>query len=154
MIDSEASDQVIYQIVAQHWAHSEQIRWTLLYNFLVASTILLLAWSTIFASTTYPKGRTAVLILFCLAGFSLSVVWTALGSRGSSFVDMYSGLGRRLEVEITGQQLNRGAFQTAEKHRQTIKGIARWVRTRLVMVVVPILFAGLYTVLGIVSVLK
>jgi len=50
------TDTVIYQLTSQHWAHAEQIRWTLLHNLRVANTILLLAWAAISATNTRPVG--------------------------------------------------------------------------------------------------
>jgi len=77
----------LYHASVQHWSHAEQIRWTLLYNYLMASTILLLAWATVFASAvplsiSWPK-RIALVVL-PTAGLLLSVLWIGLGLRASS----------------------------------------------------------------------
>ena len=81
------SQAVVYQVASQHWAHAEQIRWTLLYNYLMASTILLLAWATVFASSV--NARRLVLLALSVAGVVLSSVWVALGARATSFVRAY-----------------------------------------------------------------
>jgi hypothetical protein len=146
---ADTSPSVVYPIVSQHWAHAEQVRWTLLYNFLMASTILLLAWATIFAGSSSPRVKTAVLFLLCVAGFLLSVVWVALGQRGSSFVRMYAELGRRLEPDC--QQTILTPFRRADQHRTEIIGIGRWALTYRVLVFVPGIFAALYAVLSVLS---
>lgn len=145
----DASPAVVYPIVVQLWAHAEQIRWTLLYNFLVASTILLLSWATIFASSGSSRIKTVVLIILCVVGFLLSMVWVALGRRGSSFVRMYTELGHQLEAD--GSQTAITPFRQAEHHRTRLTGIASWVPTYKVMVFVPAIFAVFYIVLGVLA---
>jgi hypothetical protein len=49
MVEESIQDN-LYQAASEQWAHAEQIRWTLLYNYLTASMILLLAWTTVFAA--------------------------------------------------------------------------------------------------------
>jgi len=44
-----ATSNTLYQTASQHWIHAEQVRWTLLNNFLMAATILLLAWAAVYA---------------------------------------------------------------------------------------------------------
>ena len=61
----------LYQAAVQHWSHAEQVRWTLLYNYLMASTILLLAWATVFASAvphTISWPKRIVLVAFPMGG--------------------------------------------------------------------------------------
>jgi hypothetical protein len=36
----------LYEVASHHWVHGEQMRWTILYNFLAGNTILLLAWAS------------------------------------------------------------------------------------------------------------
>jgi hypothetical protein len=137
---------VVYQIAAQHWAHAEQIRWTLLYNYLMASTILLLAWATVFASSSNPSRF--VLVVLALAGVILSSVWIALGARATSFVKMYEGVGLRAE---SAMQPSGGPFASARDHRLSLAGIARFAPSGFVLRLVPSMFVALYVTLGLVS---
>lgn len=144
---SSDREAVLYQVAGQHWAHAEQIRWTLLYNYLMGSTILLLAWATVFASSVGPKR----LVLFALsvAGAILSSVWVALGARATSFVRAYERTGFDAEAALQG---TRGPFAAARAHRESVTGIARLASSGLVLRFVPSMFATLYVLLAVVSV--
>ncbi len=73
----------IYQIANDQWAHAEQLRWTVLYNFLVGNTILLLGWAAVFAINASSSTKTGSLVVFCVGGFCLSLAWFGLGVRAS-----------------------------------------------------------------------
>jgi hypothetical protein len=77
----DATQVSVYQAASQHWAHAEQIRWTLLYNYLMASTILLLAWATIFGAQSSGQVRHSILAALAAAGAGLSA---SVGSSWSS----------------------------------------------------------------------
>ena len=38
--DSKLVDGSVYSVISEHWVHSEQIRWTLLSNFLTANSLM------------------------------------------------------------------------------------------------------------------
>lgn len=144
----------LYQVAAQHWAHAEQIRWTLLYNYLMASTLLLLAWATVF--TCSQPWRQPVLIALAGTGVAVSGVWVALGARASSFVTMYTDLGRSIE-SVTQNKCSLsnnliGPFSAANVHRHNIGGIARLAPSWLVLLVIPGQFVILYFGLVLVSI--
>lgn len=147
---NESNQLTAYQVASQHWTHAEQLRWTLLYNFLMGSTILLLAWATVF--TCSHPGRSVVLTMLAAAGIVLSLMWIALGKRCSGFVTEYSELGRRLESNGS-IQLGLGAFEIAKQHRDKISGVATLAPSRFVLCFVPSLFAFLFLSLTILSVL-
>ncbi len=140
---------VVYQVAGQHWAHAEQIRWTLLYNYLMASTILLLAWATVFASSVGP--RRVVLFALSVAGILLSSVWVALGARATGFVKTYEDTGCVAEAAIQGTG---GPFAAARGHRGSVTGIARLASSGFVLRFVPSMFAALYLLLAVLSVCR
>jgi hypothetical protein len=132
----------LYPAISQHWAHSEQIRWTLLYNFLMASTILLLAWATIFvAANPCASARRPVLIAFAIAGLVLSIAWVGIVLRSGRFVDMYASLGHKTEE---GPPAVRGPFTAADLLRPEIKGFSGVARSSRVLLAVPSVFGLLY----------
>lgn len=84
--DSEPNDKEVlaaYQALNQHWSHAEQERWSMLYNFLMANTILLLAWAAVYASQIPTK--TPVLAVLTLGGAAISVLWLTFGARVNTF---------------------------------------------------------------------
>jgi hypothetical protein len=144
-----------YQAASQHWAHAEQIRWTLLYNYLMGSSILLIAWAAVFAGAV-TSGRLAVLFLLSFVGFLLSVAWAGLGWRGSTFVSVYAKLGNDLEDLIDragGQSGVPGPFGVAGNHRRDLKAPVAWAESRVIVIGVPLVFAVAYLALLGVSIL-
>jgi len=138
-----------YSAVTQHWTQAGQVRWTLLYNFLMASTILLLAWATLFAPLSSAPSRKFVLVLLCVAGLALSIVWVGLGLRGCKFVDGYFKLGLRLEELIGDTGLF--PFHSAQRTRDRIKRPVSMAQTETALVVVPLLFGIVYVILLLLS---
>lgn len=161
MHNSDETDQAslsawvgLYQTASQQWAHAEQIRWTLLYNYLMASTILLLAWAAVFASSDRSVTKAGVLVLLALGGVALSSLWVALGARATGFVRTYAAAGEKLEVEfIKAANIAppNSPFAVAREHRRDVKGIARQAPSSFVLWIVPTVFLLLYNVLSWVS---
>ncbi len=144
----------LYQAASQQWAHAEQIRWTLLYNYLMASTILLLAWAAVFASQDMSTSRSAVLVTLSLGGVALSAVWVALGARATSFVQRYREAGQALEAALVreaGITPPATPFVVAHEHRCKVEGVARFAPSWFVLWGVPTVFLVLYLVLCFVS---
>ncbi|HXL34331.1 MAG TPA: hypothetical protein VN953_05395 [Gemmatimonadales bacterium] len=133
----------LYQAATQQWAHAEQIRWTLLYNYLMASTILLLAWATVYAAHSAFRSRPWLLALLAAAGAIVSLAWVGLGLRASSFVDAYAQTGKALEGPLGAN----GPFARAQQHREGLKGWSACINSRRVVAGVPGLFSALYLVL-------
>ncbi len=136
-----------YQAASQHWAHAEQIRWTLLYNYLMASTILLLAWATIFAAQGSITSRDWILAALAAAGALLSALWVALGARATGFVKMYAATGEGLEANLAPPKRGssiRAPFAAAAEHRGSVTGVARLAPSHVVLWAVPSLFLLLY----------
>jgi hypothetical protein len=42
--------RTVYTATTDHWIHAEETRWSLLYNYCMASSILLIAWAEVFTS--------------------------------------------------------------------------------------------------------
>jgi len=147
LTDDQDTRLALYQAASQHWAHAEQIRWTLLYNYLMASTILLLAWATVFASNS---SHPIVQFVFAAAGAILSALWVALGARATGFVSMYSATGRSLEPlpeQLAGEVARVGPFAAAARHRSSMTGVGRFAPSHFVLWLVPTLFLVVYLAL-------
>lgn len=150
-----------YQAVNQHWSHAEQVRWSILYNFLMANTILLLAWAAVFGSASSAK--TPVLLVLSFAGAVISVLWVTIGCRVNTFVKRYGELGELLEDRLHLHSL--GPFHRGEQIREEEKTnkpkqgatrslmeiVGALIPTRVFVLVVPALFAGIYVALFVLS---
>jgi hypothetical protein len=138
----------VYSAASQQWGHAEQVRWTLLYNFLMAATILLLAWAAVFSSEARSVARTIALEAMCIAGLLLSVSWLGLALRANGFVHHYAKFGRSLEAERLKVV---GPFLSADDYRDSIIGLARLFPSRFILWLVPTLFGFVFLVASLVS---
>lgn len=142
--------RIAYSSTTQHWIHAEETRWSLLYNYFMASSILLLAWAGVF--TTRPSwDRKIVLLILSGSGLVVSVIWIFLVYRANGFVHAYAQLGERLERSITGTPGDGAAndypFTCAQAHRHTFNRFVNAVNSRHSILLVPSLFAALYAAL-------
>jgi hypothetical protein len=143
--------QSLYAAATQQWMHAEQMRWTVLYNFLVGNTILLVAWSTLFAqlvSSPWSIGLRIVVIGFCPIGMLGGILWAFLQARSNTFAKHYFGAAFELEKALC-RSLDgaRGACAIADEHRR-----AGVINTHRVVVAVPAVFAAVYLGLLLVSI--
>jgi len=142
--DEAQAVSTVYQVLAQHWAHAEQIRWTLLYNYSMASTILLLAWAAMFTAAS-GAGKRIVLLTLAAAGFLVTLLWLVLQIRANGFVHMYESAA--LEAERQLAPSFPGSFQHSQRYRNSFGWIKKNLGTRRVAPIVLGIFAILYLVL-------
>ncbi len=138
----------LYEVLAQHWAHAEQLRWTLLYNYSMASTILLLAWAAVFVSKACG-GKRVILLAFSIAGLLVSVLWLVLQYRANGFVHMYEVAAMETERSLAPSRL--GSFLHSARYREGFSWVWKHFGTRYVQPVVLCIFVALYAVLVCVS---
>ena len=150
--------QAAYQAINHHWAHAEQERWSILYNFLMASTILLLAWATLFGATQSTI-KTVVLALLSLGGIAISGLWITIGCRVNTFIKRYGELGEEAEVRLgigeIGPFHGGEGLRREERRSETGADILEWVGSlipsRYFVVIIPSVFALIYLVLFVLS---
>jgi len=109
------ADTVVYHVTSQHWAHAEQIRWTLLYNPLVAYTILLLAWAATFATNTRPAGAWLPLTSLSFGGLCVSLLWIFRNRSPTGSSDAAEHVSC-LRMSAVGRQDGAGALRHAASH--------------------------------------
>lgn len=156
-IENEKKISTAYQAANQHWTHAEQVRWSILYNFLMASSILLLAWSTIY--TNKCSLGTLTLHLFSAVGFLISIMWLMIGSRVNKFIKRYGALGEKLEDGLDLKeygpfhcgQLIRSEEKTSKSLRNIFINPGSFISSSFIVFFVPLIFAVLYIVLFIIS---
>lgn len=93
----------VFQTITILVDNAENTRWNRFYNYLMANSILILSWATIFTSQAkskiQPDTSNLVMVLICILGAFSGVAWSVLGYRGSNFLWMYSGLGKSIESD-------------------------------------------------------
>jgi hypothetical protein len=173
--DDDELYRLAYEAVNQHWLHAENIRWTILSNFLTGNSIFVLTWAAILSSSINSKqiflGATA------FAGFILSIIWLAIEARSSRFVTQYFLLGKHLEDKLSINKVgafNRSvALRVAQKKRpqkeipavepkitydellkteNRVERLFSSIPTYMVVIIIPAVFIAVYIALFIYSV--
>ncbi|MBN1397597.1 MAG: hypothetical protein JXA06_06165 [Bacteroidetes bacterium] len=86
-----------YAALVQLITHSDSVTWNRFYNFLVANSVLVLAWTAIFATNSSPAMSSMVLITISIFGLLTSPFWAILGWRGKKFQNAFEALAEKVE---------------------------------------------------------
>lgn len=138
----------LYSVLTHLVIHAESISWNRLYNFLTCNSILLLAWATVYASTSTNPDCRVVLTVFCILGAVSGIVWAELGRRGREYLDHYGNQAKKLE-----KQANAFSPDVPEDlwlFQFVVEG--PWYgKSRWILRLVPYMFTVIYCVLFVVS---
>lgn len=148
-MDSKNSHPDKYGAIVQLVIHAENISWNRFNNFLVAATVFVIAWATIYSTATDSCPARFIQAFICLLGFLGSIAWAFLESRSRDYVDMYFELGEEIEKGKDYSEIK--LFQRPTDIR--VKRF-RYSSSRLLLVAVPILFSVLYFAMFVVTWLK
>jgi hypothetical protein len=151
---STLSVKEAYPSLIQLVIHAETITWNRFYNFLMANSILVLAWATLFASSKadWLTGK-VVLSAISLSGAVSGIAWAALSVRGRRFLFDFVSLGQLIEG---GETL----WPTSLKEVQPLTKAAnlrdqqafRWAGSLFVLVYGALAFTALYSILLVASI--
>ncbi|MEK7384391.1 MAG: hypothetical protein AAB262_14035 [Elusimicrobiota bacterium] len=134
-----------YAAAVQLVVHAENTSGMRIYNFLMGASITMLAWATVFAGAQDGNcWRTGTLALMSVAGLLLSIAWMPFGWRGRRFVDAYLDVARELEGGADPAPVSRG-------NEITFSLPLKIFRARYLAVAVPLVFAGVFATLLVVS---
>ena len=155
MAESQSSNYVFppafeHLLSASH--HAAERAWSAFANFLLAQSILALAWVTIIEKwcETGDLGLTAVLVAMSLAGIVVACQWAMLCTRMWHYDLQYTAQLRRLWVTFTEQKQGPGAtaWTTAEGKVRSYwhngfdtRFFRRWSANQWVLVLVPLIFS-------------
>lgn len=140
----------LYQSVTAQWVHAQQVRWTLLYNFLVATSILLLVWATVLNTQLRHPWKLVVLSSVCVVGVVKCALWISLSERGNVFVKMFDKIGRDIEF-LFPRPLPR-PFQISENVvRPQLKNLGG-LRAKTFFKIFPVVVLALYLLLMVASI--
>jgi len=138
------------------YRHAEIIVQQRLYNFLMAASILLLAGAATVGVQATPR-TTVFMITVSLLGLFLSMVWTGLGYRERTFVDLHMEIIQDLEARlplhlrvwgpIADLRDGRKVVFPVSKREVLLPGRERIVRSSNLLVVTPFVFGVAFVVL-------
>jgi hypothetical protein len=89
----------LMQLATQGYHHAQSVIQSRLYNYLVAASILVRAWATLF-NAAEGRARSVVLIVVAALGVALSLLWSLLGMRQAKFVALHLDICCSLENEL------------------------------------------------------
>lgn len=131
----------LYSAAIQLIIHAENITWTRSSNFLLANSILMLAWATIFASSLCDQRKAVFLSLLSGLGFVLSFVWAPFSYRSRRYLKAYRESGITLEQNLS-PPLHEGPLSKGEKI--TFSYFEEAARSGVLTVVIPLTFAAVF----------
>ena len=146
------SAKEVYSALVQLVIHAESITWDRFNNFLMGNSILVLAWATIFVSTTDSRMTTFVLSAICILGVLSGPAWAALGARGRKYHDNYVKLASNIEIDPTCWPIELDKNRPSEKTKEIRDASpSRWSSSRFLLQAGPWCFTALYIVLLVAS---
>jgi hypothetical protein len=147
--DNESTDDIwqAVNLASTFVRHAETIAQTRFNNFLVADSLLLLAWATLFEGRRSDGSRVA---LFTLAGLSavLSIFWIILGTRQRKFFELHSRhfvtlerpLRRSFWIGRPMEDLRDGGCVSIDSNSVLKLGwIEKWITPTILIIVGPII---------------
>ncbi len=138
-----------YPALVSFAQQAEANSWNRFYNFLMFSTILILAWSTIYSQSSRPKCASIVLALIAVVGGVSGVAWSGLGYRGRKYVTFFLEEGARIDgAAADGCRVCWRAIDTRQEFQFPFLG------SFYVLIGTPLVFSALYIVLFIASLLQ
>jgi len=141
----------LYPTLVQMILHAENVSWNRFYNFLVFSTILVLAWAAVWV-TSPSQAKIVFLATICVLGAISGVFWAALGYRGRAFLYEYTKMAAALEADPTvwAQELkdHKPASRTIELRDSLC---CSWAGSRGLLIGGPLVFAVLYCIMFVMS---
>jgi len=142
------SAERIYSEIIANIIHAESITWERFYSFLMASSILVLAWAALYKPNSGPS-----LILFTISVFGslMSLSWAALGYRGRRYHQLYVKLACRME-KPDRWPLGLEEYRMLTRSRRLRKELPFFFGgSRFLLVSIPLAFLILYLALAVVS---
>ena len=148
----ELGPKDLYASVINQLISTEHTSWVRFNSFLTTNSILVLAWAAIFAAGRSPPMLVAHIVLYavCLLGILSCVVWWGLGRRSRRHVEGFLNMGVRMERTWFGSVgMDFHPCETAADARN--RSPTCWTGSYRIMVYGPVVFAGLYLILLVVS---
>ena len=141
----------LYPTLVQLIIHAESVSWNRFYNFLVFSSILVLAWAAVWVSDV-PQLKPLILAAISLLGAVSGVFWAALGYRGRTFLFEYVKMASEIEADFTVWANDIEKYKPATRSVELRDSLRYgWAGSRVILVAGPLAFSVLYVIMLVVS---
>jgi hypothetical protein len=155
----DPSDQrALYQVAADHYFSGNEAVWAYLYYYFVGTSVLALAWGTMYEPYEPNRSveREVVLATLAIAGVALSLIWWRLLVRSYSYRRPLADAALDFEEAVRNGVGPQGSFRVAYNHSENLKlkGLSwRVGSTRFVVNAVPWLFIAVFLAFFLITVL-
>lgn len=140
----------VYRLLADLVIHAEKTRWARLNTVLVLNSILLATWTLLFSGTKEFIGKEFLLVLLCLPGIWLGILFSCLGWRSSQYLDDYHGLAERIEKQFP-EGLPRPFHRSARRRKTLRRGLGRLTSSKWLVTYTPAIYAVVFAILAVAS---
>jgi len=148
MVNEKIDVKDIYSNLVQLTIHSEEIAWNRFNSFLLASSILIIAWATIYVAIDIPDKK-IILLAICCFGFLISLFFSGLGYRSRRFLQEHIRLGEYIEADPNCWPNSLNQKYKPFNQIVSIRDNSLWgiCGGRIILVFGPLLFAVFYLLL-------
>lgn len=126
--------------------HSEKISWGRFGNFLVISSILILAWAKLFAEKDDFAAQ-IVMSAICFFGILIGFAWSDLGNRSRSYLDKYKAKAKAIEEHHDKSRWWEPGIPITDRPFQIQASTSCWSSSTILLTVTPLLFSVLNLVM-------
>ena len=149
------NQETIYSSLIQMVGHSESTTWNRFYNYLMANSILILAWATLYSIEKSNISAKIVMSSICILGGISGPFFSCLAARGRKFLNNYVDLGCKLENDTILWSMNLNDYKILNKLVYWRDNLPyKKASSHYILIVGPGLFTVFYIVLFIVSIKK
>jgi len=141
----------LYQMLLAASHHVQNRTWNALYNYLMGSSILVLAWSTMYGKgESLSSGSAMVLVAISVVGIVISLAWAMSAGRSTEFMSRHTKQAKA--IERNSKSWGRGIREEWHPIEAVDEIRARWNDVPIswnswIAVFTPMLFSLLYVVL-------
>lgn len=134
--------------------HSENISWSRFGNFLIISSILVLAWATLYRANPRDLPLNIVMTAISVIGFLAGIVWSDLGHRGRSYLDQYKAKAKAIEEHPDKQDWWEQGIPITDRPFQIQLTPKFYSSSTILLIGTPLLFSLLHLFLLVVTWVK
>ncbi len=134
--------------------HSENISWSRFGNFLVISSILVLAWATLYRVNPRDLPLNIVMTAISVIGFLAGIAWSDLGHRGRSYLDQYKAKANAIEEHPDKQDWWEQGIPITDRPFQIQLTPKFYSSSTILLIGTPLLFSLLHLFLLVVTWVK
>ena len=145
---------VVYTSYRDLVIHSENISWSRFGNFLIISSILVLAWATLYKVCPRDLPLNIVMTAIYAIGILAGVAWSDLGNRGRIYLDQYKAKAKAIEKHAYKQDWWKQGIPITDRPFQIQLKPKFYSSSTILLIMIPLLFSLLHLFLLVITWIK